>query len=64
MNKVHDNDIEGAKKSAQQAQTITDQLEDRSYADKIKRFLKSIFGRKVKVVNYPVQQKHIRRLIN
>lgn len=64
LNKYHDQDIEGARKSAQQVQEISDQLEDRSYADKIKRFIKSIFKNKVKSYNYPVKQNHIHSLID
>lgn len=64
LNRYHDNDIEGAKKSAEQAQTMTDQLEDRSYADKIKRFLKGIFGGKFKAPKYPVKQQQIHSLVN
>lgn len=64
LNKYHDNDMEGAKKSADQAQRMTDQMDDRSYAIKIKRFLKGIFKGKVKAPKYPVKQQHISKLIS
>ncbi len=64
LNKYHEQDIDGAKKSAKQAEEISDQLDDRSYADKIKRFIKRIFSNKVKLKNYPVKQKHIQSLIS
>lgn len=64
LNKYHDKYMAGAKESAEKAQNLTDQLEDRSYAAKIKRFLKSIFGGKVLVKDYPVKQQHIANLIN
>lgn len=64
LNKYHDNDIEGAKESANKAQEMTDQLEDRSFATKIKRFLKGIFSGKVKNADYPVKQQHVRGLID
>lgn len=64
LNKYHEKDIEGAKKSAKQAEEISDQLDDRSWADKIKRFIKSIFNNEVKLDKYPVEQKHIHGLIS
>lgn len=64
VNKYHDNDIQGAQESAEKVNTMTDQLEDRSYADKIKRFLKGLFAGKVKAKEYPVKQKHIKDLIS
>lgn len=64
LNKYHDKDMAGAKDSAEKAQNLTDQLEDRSYATKIKRFIKSIFGGKVVVPKYPVKQQHVADLIN
>lgn len=64
LNKYHEQDIDGAKKSAKQAEGISDQLDDRSYADKIKRFIKRIFSNKVKFNDYPVKQKHIQSLIS
>lgn len=64
INKYHQNDVEGAHQSAEQVQAISDQLEDRSYADKIKRFLKGIFSGRVRAEKYPVEQKHIQSLIN
>lgn len=64
MNKYHDDDIEGANESAEKVETMTDQLEDRSYADKIKRFIQSILGGNVKVDEYPVEQKQIKGLID
>ena len=62
MNKYHDNDIEGAKKSAEEVKIISDKLEDRGYAAKILRFIKDLFKGKVKF-DYPVQQKHVKKLI-
>ena len=41
---------------------ITDKLEDRGYAAKILRFIKDLFKGKVKF-EYPVQQKHVKKLI-
>lgn len=64
INKYHNNDLEGAKQSAEKVSTMTDQLEDRSYADKIKRLLKSIFSGKLRAKQYPVEQKHIKSLIS
>lgn len=64
LNKYHDKDMAGAKESAEKAQNLTDQLEDRSYAAKIKRFLESIFGGKVLVPHYPVKQQYVANLIN
>lgn len=64
LNKYHEQDIDGAKESAKQAEEISDQLDDRSYADKIKRFIKRIFSNKVKFNDYPVKQKHIQSLIS
>ena len=64
INKYHANDLEGAQASADKVNTMTDQLEDRSYADKIKRLLKSIFKGKVKAKEYPVKQKHIKAIIS
>ncbi|GGI62969.1 type I restriction endonuclease subunit R [Limosilactobacillus caviae] len=64
MNKYHDNDIEGAKKSAEEVEKISDKLEDRSYAAKILRFIEDIFNGKVKANEYPVLQKHIKGLID
>lgn len=64
LNKYHEKDIEGAKKSAKQAEEISDQLDDRSWADKIKRFIKSIFNNEVRLDKYPVEQKHIHGLIS
>lgn len=64
LNKYHEKDTEGAKKSAKQAEEISDQLDDRSWADKIKRFIKSIFNNEVRLDKYPVEQKHIHGLIS
>lgn len=63
MNKYHENDIEGAKKSAEEVKNISDKLEDRTYAAKILRFVKDIFKGKVKFT-YPAQQKQVRGLID
>lgn len=62
MNKYHENDIEGAKKSAEEVKNISDKLEDRGYAAKILRFIADIFKGKVRFT-YPAQQKHVKQLI-
>lgn len=63
MNKYHENDIEGAKKSAAEVKDMSDKLEDRSYAEKILRFIHDLFLGKVKF-DYPVEQKHVRKIID
>ena len=63
INKYHANDIEGAKESAQKVTTMTDQLDNRAYAEKIKRLLANVFNGKNVAKNYPVVQKQIKNLI-
>ncbi|MBB1086632.1 type I restriction endonuclease subunit R [Limosilactobacillus fastidiosus] len=64
MNQYHNNNIEAAKKSAEEVKNISDKLEDRRYAAKILRFIDDIFRGKVKPKEYPVQQRHIKKLID
>lgn len=64
MNKVHKRDLKGAHESAKKVKLLADQLDNRSWAKKISRFIVNIFSGRISGVVYPVQQGNVYKLIN
>lgn len=63
MNKKHENDIEGAQKTAKKIKQLTDRMEDRKKAEKINTFTDGVMNDDVHAVNYPVEQDQIDNLL-
>ena len=64
VNKMHEQDVDGAQADAKQVQQLADQLEDRKIADKIERFMRRVLAGSFKHTDYPVAQNQVQSLIS
>ena len=64
VNKMHEQDVDGAQADAKQVQQLADQLEDRKIADKIERFMRRVLAGSFKHTDYPVAQNEVQSLIS
>lgn len=64
MNRYHDEDFDGANKTAKEIRSISDKVEDRKYADQINQFTDDVLAGNVTYGEYPVDQKEIKNLVS